>query len=176
MMLSKGERDLFFQVWLGLLSFVNKRYGIAPSFGHPKRADEVSSKRTVYKLRNALWENDAIIDDYIQETKPPRTHKNILYGWQKRIERRFVMIKSFEKYTLFGDEYNNLYGVLGISNPIEEGFSDGETFPLIAHTSLLPFYNQIIYDSFLDVENKDILGLEKSFTIIYKKKQRQRDE
>ncbi|MDR0639375.1 MAG: hypothetical protein LBG27_10845 [Spirochaetaceae bacterium] len=166
MMLSKWERDLFFQVWRGLLSFVNERYGIDPSFGYPKKAGAVNSRRTVFQLRNKLWENDSIIDDYIQETKLYSAHKNILYRWKKRIDKRFVIIKYFRKYALLGDEDNNLYRVLGISNPIEECFENGETPPIIAHTSLLPFNNKIIYDSFLKIENADV---EEKFKIIYEK-------
>jgi hypothetical protein len=169
-MLEKYERDLFFRVWLGLLSFVNKRYTIDPLFGHPQRAGAVNSKQTVYRLRNKLWENDSIIDDYMQEndTLKPE-HKDILHGWKHNIKNYFVIMHYFRRYTVLGDIDNNIYGVLGITHPID-GLFDTETKPpIVIHTVLLPFRNKIIYDSFVTVAQNSDKRQEEAYRAIYEK-------
>jgi hypothetical protein len=63
MLLSPDERELFYSNFLGLLSFVNDKYNLVPNFGHPKSPKGLSLEN-ISTIRNKLWDNVEIIDEY----------------------------------------------------------------------------------------------------------------
>ena len=147
--LPEQEHDLFFRVWLGILAFVNDKYGIVKDFGHPQKPLGIELK-TIVKLKDTLWEHTSLIDEYIQSVwDMPNEQIQILQSWKNAVAGTFFVIKHLKKYTVFLDEKRKiLYGVLGITNPISDVLRNA-VLPAVVSTVLLPFKNQIIYDTLL---------------------------
>jgi hypothetical protein len=146
------EIDLFFNIWLGLLAYVNDKHGISKGFGHPQKPEGLNQK-TVAKLEDKLWEHTGVIDEYIDSVwDMPNEHIQILRGWKKGIAGTFLVLKHLKKYSVFLDDENRvLYGVKGINNPISDVLN--RPTPIMTKTMLLPFGEQIIYDSLLYTQN-----------------------
>jgi len=149
MILSPEDRNYFFEIFLGLLAFVNDKHHLVKKFGHPKLAKYVK-KEDAMTLTNKLRENPDIIDDYIASARNMTQEKvEILRSWKtNRIDGQFLYMRQLKKYAVFLDTaHNKLYGVLGISNPLSDFFP---SLPKMIHTVLLPFQGHIIYDSLIN--------------------------
>lgn len=59
-------------------------------------------------------------------------------------------MKHLKNYTVFmhAEEGGKLYGVTGISNPIDDMFPSS-ALPLYADATLIPFAGKIVYDSLM---------------------------
>jgi hypothetical protein len=153
MKLLPEETKLFFNNWLGILSYTNDKYNLIQDFGHPKNPVGIK-KETITILKNKLWDNVKIIDEYIDSVwDMPVENIQILKGWKNKLSGKYIILKHLKKYTIFFDEKRNiLYGVIGITNSINDTIDD-TMLPLIVDAVLLPFRNQIIYDSILQIYN-----------------------
>ena len=151
--LTVRETDLFFSMWLGLLAYVNDKYSISKDFGHPQKLVGLSHK-TVAKIKDKLWEHTGLIDEYIDSVwDMPNEQIQILQGWKKGVAGTFFVLKHLKKYSVFVDDKNKVvYGVKGITNPISDVLSN-HTLPVMVETMLLPFGDQIIYDTLLYTKN-----------------------
>jgi hypothetical protein len=151
--LTVREINLFFNLWLGLLAYVNDKYGIVNDFGHPQKPQGLNLS-DVTQLKDKLWEHAGLIDEYINSVwDMPNEHMQILKGWKKGIAGTFFILKHLKKYSVFLDDKNKaLYGVKGITDPISD-IAKTPMLPLIVETVLLPFGDQIIYDSLLYTQN-----------------------
>jgi len=146
-MLSSEDRRLFFEVWLGLLAFVNDKHGLVKGFGHPRKSKE-ADVHDVVLLRDKLWEDAGIIDEYMESGLAPREHIEILNAWKtRRIAGDFLFVRQLKKYAvLMNTDGDRLYGVLGISDPLSELVA---FLPVMLSTVLLPFRGAVIYDSII---------------------------
>jgi hypothetical protein len=74
----------------------------------------------------------------------------LVASWQYRVEGNFFIVRHLKKYTVFLTERSpsHAYGVLGLVSTIEEIV--GPTVPIYVKAVLLPFEDQIIYDSLLE--------------------------
>ena len=151
--LKSRDRETFFRNWLGLLAFVNDKYNLVKKFGHPQTPVGLKPE-SIDKLKTKLWENVAIIDEYIDSVWDlPKDDIQILKGWKNKVEGSFTILKHLKKYSVFLDDKNDLlYGVIGITSPISESIP-AEILPTMVKTVLLPFGDRIIYDSLFQVYN-----------------------
>jgi hypothetical protein len=147
------ERELFFRNFLGLLSCVNDRYNLVQGFGHPEGPAGIDSD-TIVTLRDKLWNDAGIIDEYIDSIWDMQAEDiQLLRSWKKRIVGTFFMFRHLKKYTVFFSDKNSaLYGVTGISEPLS-AMVDSAYLPLMIDTVLLPFKDRIIYDSVFSFHN-----------------------
>jgi hypothetical protein len=151
MVLSQEEAAEFFRIWLGLLAFVNDKFQIVADFGHPAVPTGLSPGDVV-PIRDKLWEDAFIIDEYIaSQWDMPREDIAVLKGWKNRVADTFTIFRHLKKYSVFIDSKDHVYGVVGITSSI------GDTLymdpPLFAKAVLLPFKGKIIYDSLLSPYN-----------------------
>jgi hypothetical protein len=153
MTLQPQEVTIFFNNWLKLLAFVNDKHKLVKDFGHPESPVGLQYEAIV-KLKTKLWENVSIIDEYIDTVWDlPRSDIQVLKGWKNKIEGTFVIVRHLKKYSVFLDDTNDLlYGVIGITNSISEIITP-DVLPMMVKTVLLPFGDQIIYDSIFHVHN-----------------------
>jgi hypothetical protein len=149
MALSPNERKIFYSHFLGLLSHINDKYNLIPSFGHPKNPEGLCIEEII-TLKNKLWGNVKIIDKYVDSIKKiPKEQIQIVKEWKKKISGRFIIVKHLKNYSVFLDSENDLlYGVIGLNNPISDLIPD-VMLPVMADAVLLPFNDVIIYDSVL---------------------------
>jgi hypothetical protein len=150
MQLPPEQTARFYRIWLALLHYVNEQLHLVPAFSATEQeaplplADEM-------QLRNALWANDALREGFltINPAGLEVSDLTVVASWQYRRAGSFYLVRSLKKYTVFlsEEEPQHAYGVLGLSNPIEEMVR----FPLPVYVQavLLPFEDQIIYDGLL---------------------------
>jgi hypothetical protein len=150
MFLSVEERTIFFKNWLKLLTFVNNKYKIVKGFGTPKSPLGLNPNELI-QIRNKLWENSFLINEYLDTAKINNTEKSIIKSWNKYIKGKFLFLKSLKKYSIFIDFDNKKnYGVHGISSPIIDIMP---YLPVMIQTVLIPFNGKIIFDSLIQRDN-----------------------
>lgn len=159
MYLSKENAELFYKIWLGLLSYVNKKYNVEPSLGEMKSPKGLDIQK-VGKVRNKLWEDKSIFDEYIEKHVGilPEREINILKSWKNNnIGGEFVVVKNLKNYSVFmkPEKQGKLYGVIGINNSVEEMLPT-YALPLYVNAYLIPFGDKIIYDSVIAPYNVTI--------------------
>jgi hypothetical protein len=148
-----GEQDarVFYKSWLGLLEFTNQRYQIYPGLTEMVNA-EMLNPQEVLQIRNKLWEDETILEEYLQQYGKALTIREfeLIKSWKNKVLGRFILLKYLKKYSVFMQEDmgGKLFGVLGIHNPIEDMFPPAR-LPIYVDAVLMPFEGKIIYDSLL---------------------------
>jgi hypothetical protein len=150
MLLAPEETRRFYRIWFALLSYVNTQLHLVPDFPASPGKATVSVEDT-RQLRDALWANDALREQFIAENPSRLSAADLalVASWQYRLAGSFYIFRSLQKYTIFLSTTTpaHAYGVLGLASEIEETIPQ----PLPAYTQavLLPFEHRIIYDSLL---------------------------
>ncbi|MHB1485562.1 MAG: YecA family protein [Saccharofermentanales bacterium] len=149
--LSSAECRLFYEIWYGLMGFVNERMGVIKIKIMPEYPNSVSDVM-VHKVREVLWEKPELIDEYISESELTQEKINILKLWRTNHRKVMIFILEYlQEYAVAiasnekGED--RLYGIKGISNSLANTLQ--RALPTQAETVLLPFKGKIIYDSFL---------------------------
>lgn len=158
--LSYNERKLFYETWLKLLVFVNRKLDVVNyKFNaiYPSNNNEI----LLHKIRERLWTNPDLISEFLsKDTTLSNEEVMLLRSWEKHfIKGRFVLLKYEPDYAIFmrvdKDEAPKLYAVKGITNSVADNIRC--QLPTMLETVLLPFGEKIIYDSFLAI-NPIIFG------------------
>lgn len=148
MQLSASQTERFYNIWFPLLRFVNKRRKLLnESFlgesWNPEHAD---------MLRNELWANDALLNEFIEENPAAlsSTDLAVVQSWRWRVQNTFVVVKHLKKYSVFAAESKDsdnrkYYGVYGLNSPIEDCMLIEA--PCMVKAVLIPFEGRITYDS-----------------------------
>ena len=149
--LNPNECRLFYETWYGLMGFVNERMGVIKVKIRPEYPNDVNDM-LVHRVREVLWKNPGLIDDYINETILPQEKIDILKLWREKHKKGIFLIFEFRPeyaVALAQDEHgeDRLYGIKGISNPVAITLQRG--LPAQIETVLLPFKGRIIYDGFI---------------------------
>lgn len=146
MTLSQEDGQLYYKLWRPLLDFVNRTYGINKKLKNMAEAKNLDPAE-VKEVANKLWSEVEIIDRYIKEIPElPKEHKEIIQGWKRRIQGKFIMERHLKKGTIFiSMEDEQVYQVSGIISSWEEMFY-GAPMPLIVEATFIPFRDVIISD------------------------------
>jgi hypothetical protein len=149
--LSRSECALFYETWYGLMRFVNERKKVIGAVIKPVYPNPVSDEQ-IYKVREVLWENPELIDDYLDAVALPDDKAALLKTWRDyHIKGMFFLVDYKPEYAVvIGSNDQNedmLYGVKGISRPLSDALQ--RELPIQLETVLLPFQDKIIYDSFM---------------------------
>jgi hypothetical protein len=148
------ETERFYRIWFALLHYVNAQRHLVPAF--PATWEEATEEASmpvdaVQPLRDTLWAEDALRERFITDnpTGLPTADLALVASWQHRVAGPFYIFRYLKKHTLFLSATSpaQAYGVLGLVSPIEEIV--GPVLPVYAEAVLLPFGQQIIYDSLL---------------------------
>lgn len=67
---------------------------------------------------------------------------------ENKVTGTFFILRHLKKYSIWIDESDSVYGVVGISEPVGETLSMFRC-PMAVKAVLIPFKNQLIYDSLL---------------------------
>jgi len=149
--LSAEECRFFYEIWYGLMSFVNERMGVIKAKIKPEYPNAVSDMR-IHKVREVLWENPELIDEYINETQLPQEKIDILKLWRTKHKKGMFIIVEYRPEFAVAIGQNEqgedrAYGIKGISNSVANTLR--RDLPAQIETVLLPFKGKIIYDSFI---------------------------
>lgn len=97
MNLSKEDSDMFYEIWIPLLDFANKRYKVmdAPNGIVPgQKLDTTECK----KIANKIWDDVSILDDFLQAMPDmPKEQQDIVRGWKRRVKDKFMIERHLKK-------------------------------------------------------------------------------
>ncbi len=148
--LSRSECALFYETWYGLMGFVNERKKVIDAVIKPVYPNPVSDEH-IYKVREVLWENPKLIDDYLDAAALPDDKTTLLKSWRDHHKKgMFFLVDYKPEYAVVignGQNEDRLYGVKGISRSLSDAMQ--RELPIQFETVLLPFQDKIIYDSFM---------------------------
>jgi hypothetical protein len=149
--LSNEEKTLFYETWIGLISFVNEEMKVIKQKIKPEHPTNVS-ELLIHKVREVLWQNPELITKYINTTILTNEKKEILNSWiNNHIKDSFIVFEYRNEYAVLISSndlgQDVIYGVKGISGSISSTLN--QKIPLFINTVLLPFKGKIIYDSFI---------------------------
>jgi len=169
--LSQSECELFYEIWMGLMDFVNKKKRVIGTDIQPF-SDYLTEEQT-FQLREVLWENPELIGDYIESCNLTKEKIDILESWRDyHIQGGFILMEYVAEYAIaIGSDKQNedvLYGIKGISRPLSEILR--RELPIQVLTVILPFKDKVIYDSFLSpMEISFGAGAKRAFREMYEK-------
>ena len=145
MKLSKQDADLYFELMWSLQFYVNRKLRLLPDVSTVAayRGLSQDDKMTV---RAALYENPALIQEYVSENPDQFSDEKltIVSKWKGFVQGEFYIERYLKKYTVFigGD---TVYGVLGLYEGLEE-IIHKSYLPMYVQAVLLPFNGQVVYD------------------------------
>jgi len=150
--LSPDECRLFYGIWLDLISYVNERKSVVSGKIKPEYPNTISNMK-VHKVREVLWSEPELIDEYIRETELPQEKIEILKLWRRNHKKgMFIILEYLPEYAVaIGSNEqgeDRLYGIKGLSNSVANTLR--RELPVQIETVLLPFNGKIIYDSFMN--------------------------
>ncbi len=148
MFLSDEDAKKFYDLWIPLLDFVNRKYkikknlyGMTSPRGLP--LDEVA------KISARLWENRSVIDEYIASVaeKMEDEDKAMISGWKHAVGGSFVVERHLNKGSVLisVEDAPRVYIVKGIYSSWREMLSM-YPMPQAVRATLIPFKNCIIHD------------------------------
>lgn len=149
--LSKKDVDLFYKLYFGILEFTNRKYHVVPGLKiyDAKKLDP----RILVDVIDKFWsKKDSILMEFAfaNPFKFNDEEMKIVRDFRKGIRDLFIIVKYEEEYTTFLSK-DNLYMVKGINCNIDE-ILPNEELPVPAITTILPFKDQIVFDSVLTAQ------------------------
>lgn len=145
MKLPPEDAVLYWDLMWSLQFFAGRRLGLLPDeLTLPAYSKQPQKEK--FKVREALYENPGLIDQYVQENPDGLSdeHLAIVGKWKDFVQGDFYVERHLKKYTVLIQE-DRVYGVLGLYDSLEELFPKSY-LPLYASTVLLPFKGRVIYD------------------------------
>lgn len=173
--LTGKECKILLNTHLGLLFFVGRKLKLFPlrtSFDEFLDIDI----QIIFQCRLAVVKSESLIDDYLKLKSDQLTQEQIkiIMGFKKQITGHFVILKCLTDHAIFIDvKSNKFYAVKALSDSFEDLF---DKFPVIIKTTILPFYDKIIYDGFFESPIMYVgSNMKKTFTKDYKQATKQND-
>ena len=155
MHLSAEEVSLFYKLMFGLQFFVNQQLHILPDISSIKTYTTADHEKKL-RVRDAVYEHRELIDAFITANPDhlPEAELTIVAGWKNFVAGDFYIERYLKKYSIWisGDEPARIYGVLGISDGIDE-IVHKSYLPMRVKSVLLPFKGRIVYDGLFQPYN-----------------------
>jgi len=158
------------------LGFINKKKKLIDEEIEPIYPNPVSEE-FFYKIREELWQNPELINDYLSSVNPGTEKTELLKSWYKHhLKGMFLVMEYKPEYAILAGvdekQEGKLYGIKGISRPLTDALQ--YRLPVQIDTVLLPFKDKIIFDSFITTMNIEFgvntkKTLYKMYNIILKK-------
>ncbi len=140
----------FYRIWFPLLNYVNAHRRLLPSFPMAPGENPIPPS-DAHKIRTALWADDTLREQFIAEnpTNLAPADLALVASWRHRLAGTFYIFRYLKRHTIFLSTTTpvHAYGVLGLASSIEEIV--GPYLPVYVDAVLLPWEDEIIYDSLL---------------------------
>ena len=152
--LSAVDSRTFFRLFIPLLQFTNQKFEINEYLdedlraGHPDLED-------LKENADILWQNTDTIDKFIEANEDllEAEERSLLESWRHPVTGRFILERHLAKGSIFIDPKDGkAYLVKGLTDTWKEMFANNPP-PILMSTSLIPFYDCIISDGLISVQN-----------------------
>lgn len=173
MNLSANEAFLFFKLMTSLQFFVQKNLGVLENIETFQDYKNTSFDEK-FKVRNALFENTRLIDEFIDENPNDIRLRelSVASSWKRFVKGEFYIERHLKTSTIFIGEDDKVYSVIGLTAPLDKIFPK-YLIPQTTSAVLLPFQNKIISDGFFSANQIYInANLKNSLREIYNQSKR----
>lgn len=146
MVINKEQGDLFYRLWLPLLSYANYKYDIIDDFAADAPSKGISPEKAS-RVANRIWEDVSIIDEYIELSSDDMNEAeiNIVSGWKKAVRGTFVVDRHLRKGSILVSADKKVYLVKGIYSSWRDMLGN-LPMPQMVEATLIPFQGEIIHD------------------------------
>lgn len=146
MKLSQPDAQLFFDLMLPLQWYASQQAGLLPTI-KSFNAYKDSDMEDKVEVRDYIFTHPELIDQFVQNNPAKFAPEElaIVAGWKNFIHGDFFIERLLKKYSIFIDDKDNVYGVLGLTEGLNE-IIDKRRLPLRVNAVLLPFKGRIVYD------------------------------
>ena len=137
--------------------YANKKYSLFSSEELEKNGLTFSMRA---QLRKKWYADETFIDGFIQENgKDIEPVVPLLMMWKHRVTGRFLVMKYFPEYALLQSLENTdaFFAIRSLTEDFEETVPQKP--PYVIQTTLLPFYDTIIWDGILFVAESNITSI-----------------
>ncbi len=168
MLLSPDDAKLFFKLNRSLIRFVNQKKNVVPdAFFNPESSRQVT---------DVLSDNLDLIELFVEQNPDNlvQAELDIVRLWRHQVTGIFYVFRQLKKHMIFLSEDDPViaYGVVGLTNPIEEVVN--VYLPARVEAVLLPFKGQIIYDGLLGGYNISFgSGIKRTMNDCYRQAKKQ---
>ena len=172
MQVTEAEGRLFYELFVGLQLFVNRRHRILDGCGSFEDFMALPIEQRA-KCRDAVYEHPEHFDEFLREGDLPASSDaaDIVAGWRDhRVTGTFYVLRHLKRHTIFlsSEDPAKAYGVLGLADPIDVVIPYP---PAMVDAVLLPFRGRIIYDGLLTTSGPALLfggGIRRMFDDTYR--------
>lgn len=145
MTLDQNDAELFYELWLPLLDYTNKKYKVNTNLRKMHGAKELDPSE-VKIVADYLWKHTDVIEAYLTDHVLSADHCSIVSGWKKCISGQFMLERHLKKGSVFiSTATEEVYMVNGIITSWEEMFFY-RPLPVLLKATLIPFRDKIISD------------------------------
>ena len=143
MRLEQSEAELFYQLWIPLLDFVNRKYHVCPETEKIDPSQGIDP-RDAKTIADYVWSHTEVIEEYLAAAKLPNEHAQIVAGWKQRKPGRYILERHLKKGSVFiSAEDGSVYMVKGLFSAWAEMLGES---PVLLDAVLIPFRGSIISD------------------------------
>lgn len=156
--LTNDKQTQFFRIHKNLVLFTNKRYSICERF---KTTDDLQHllephhREDFLAIHDKLY-SDETLDAFCKENPYQLTHDDLVIAdtWRHYYSTEGYIYRHLANYTviLFQRDDTRLYGIKSLTDDLEH-FCPNEYLPVMVKITLLPFGEDLVYDSFLQPYN-----------------------
>jgi len=153
MKLSEADAELFFKLMHRLQLHANRKLNLFPGV-HTVNEFKALPRTGMVKIRDALWQEPALIDDYVAQNPDGLSEAElaIVAKWKRFVSGNFYIYRLLKQHAIFLGENSEAYAVLALNDPFEV-VTHGRPLPVRVQTVLLPFKGKIVYDGLLGLYN-----------------------
>lgn len=143
MRLEQSEAELFYQLWIPLLDFVNRMYHVCPETEKIDPSQGVDA-RDAKAIADYLWSHTEVIEKYLAVAELPNEYAQIVAGWKQCKPGRYILERHLKKSSVFiSVEDEAVYMVKGLFSTWAEMLGE---CPVLLDAVLIPFRDSIISD------------------------------
>lgn len=148
MKLSAQEAFLFFKLMIPLQFYVQRKVGVLENVETFEEYKNMPFAKK-FEVRNALFENAHLIDEFIDENPHdiPLKELAVCASWKRFVKGEFYIERHLKTSTIFIGGDDNVYSVVGLTDSLQTFFPK-YLIPQIVSTVLLPFQQKIVSDGF----------------------------
>lgn len=151
---TQSTADRFYAIFRPLLFYVNTRLLIVPGVQDAAAIAQMPVAE-VNKIRQAMWNDDSLRGDFIEQNPANLSGDDLMIAasWNNRRAGKFFVFRHLKPHSIFIDDRSpvKVYAVHGLVNPLAAVV--GPYLPVLTEVVLLPFEDQIIYDSIMEPYN-----------------------